>query len=143
MWDILLQAAAAFVVGAAVGYGFAAIVEALSRAFATLWENLVIASQEIFGYLTEATKYYLALVAQFLDNNWSEIESYLQQEFGYRSEWLIGIFRDGLDILIAIADPNQQYKDPVVISITALDSKQQAEVQLPTVQNPIVTLLTV
>jgi uncharacterized membrane-anchored protein YhcB (DUF1043 family) len=25
MWDILLQAAAAFVVGAAVGYGFAAI----------------------------------------------------------------------------------------------------------------------
>jgi hypothetical protein len=143
MWDILLQAAAAFVVGADVGYGFATIVEALSRAFSKLWENLIIASQEIFGYLREATKYYLALVAQFLDNNWSEIESYLRQEFGYRSEWLIGVFRDGLDILIAIADPNQQHKDPVVISITALDSKQQAEVQLPTVQNPIVTVLTV
>ncbi|NJR76750.1 MAG: hypothetical protein HC773_30825 [Scytonema sp. CRU_2_7] len=125
MWDILLQAAAAFVVGASVGYGFAAIVEALSKAFARLWQNLVIASQEIFGYLREATKYYLALLAQFLDNNWSEIESYLRQEFGYRSEWLIGIFRDGLDVLIAIADPKQQHKDPVVISITALDSKQQ------------------
>ena len=48
MWDILLQAAAAFVVGAAVGYGFATIVEALSTAFSKLWENLVIASQEIY-----------------------------------------------------------------------------------------------
>jgi protein tyrosine/serine phosphatase len=83
MWNILLQVAAAFVVGAAVGYGFATIVEALSRAFSKLWENLIIASQEIFGYLREATKYYLALVAQFLDNNWSDIESYLRQEFGY------------------------------------------------------------
>ncbi|ALB42143.1 MULTISPECIES: hypothetical protein [Nostocales] len=143
MWDILLQAAAAFVVGAAVGYGFAAIVEALSRAFANLWQHLVTAANEIFGYLRDATKYYLALIAQFLDNNWSGIESYLRQEFGYRNEWLIGIFRDGLDVLIAIADPKQQHKDPVVFSITALDTKQQAEVQLPTSQNPLVTVLNV
>ena len=34
VWDILLQAAAAFVVGAAAGYAFATIVEALSRALA-------------------------------------------------------------------------------------------------------------
>ncbi|WP_414545556.1 hypothetical protein [Nostoc sp. CCY0012] len=141
MWDILLQVAVAFVVGASVGYAFEAVVEALSRHFAGLWESLVIASQEIFGYLTEATKYCLALLAQFLDNNWSEIESYLRQEFGYRSEWLIGIFRDGLDVFIEIVDPYQQHKDPVVISVTALDNKQQAEVQLPTVQNPVVTTL--
>lgn len=49
VWDILLQAAAGFFIGAAVGYGLAAIiVDALSRAFARLWENLVATSKEIW-----------------------------------------------------------------------------------------------
>ena len=58
VWDILLQAAAGIFIGAAVGYGLAAIVRALSRAFARLWENLVATTKEIWGYITEATQHY-------------------------------------------------------------------------------------
>ncbi|HIK09666.1 MAG TPA: hypothetical protein IGS52_05270 [Oscillatoriaceae cyanobacterium M33_DOE_052] len=141
VWDILLQAAAAFVVGAAAGYAFVAIVEALSRAFARLWDSLVATVKEIWGYVTEATKYYLALVAQFLDNNWSKIESYLRQEFGYSREWLLAVFQDGLDTILAFVEPGQTYRPPFVISVRPVN--QEEGVQLPTVQNPIVTKLTV
>ncbi len=141
VWDILLQAAAAFVLGAAAGYAFAAIVEALSRAFARLWENLVAAVKEIWGYATEATKYYLALIAQFLDKNWPEIESYLRQEFGYSREWLLAVFQDGLDTILAFVDPRQTYREPFVMSVRPVN--QEEGVQLPTVQNPMVTKLTV
>ncbi len=139
VWDILLQAAAAFFIGAAAGYAFVEIVEALSRAFSRLWENLVATVQEIWGYVTEATKYYLALIAQFLDNNWPEIESYLRQEFGYRREWLLAVFQDRSDILLAFIDPNQTYKQPFVISVKSVN--QEEGVQLPTEQNPFVTSL--
>lgn len=139
VWDILLQVAAGFIIGAAAGYAFAAIVKALSRAFAYVWEQLVAGIQQIWGYVTEATKYYLALVAQFLDNNWPEIKSYLRQEFGYRSEWLLAIFRDGLDVIVAFVDPKRSDMQPVMISLKPLEDE---DVQLPTMQNePIVAVL--
>lgn len=47
-WDILIQAAAGFLIGAAV-YAFAAIVEALSRAFANVWEQFVGGIKQIWG----------------------------------------------------------------------------------------------
>ena len=139
VWDILLQAAAGFLIGAAAGYAFAAIVEALSRAFAYVWEQFIGGIQQIWGYVTEATKYYLALVAQFLDNNWPEIKSYLKQEFGYRSEWLLAVFRDGLDVIVAFVDPKRSDMQPVMISLKPLEDQ---DVQLPTIQNkPIVAVL--
>ena len=145
VWDIILQAAAeVFVgaaVGAAVGYGVAAIIEGLSRAFARLWENLVASAKTIFRYLTDATQRYLALVAQFLDNNWPQIESYLRQEFGYRSEWLLAVFRHGIDIILALGDPRNMNRQPIVISLKPL--KDQQNVQLPTMQSPIVATLTI
>ncbi|MDE5072754.1 MAG: hypothetical protein O4806_13225 [Trichodesmium sp. St5_bin8] len=139
VWDILLQAAAGILIGAAAGYAFAAIVEALSRAFSYVWEQLVGRIQQIWGYVTEATKYYLALVAQFLDNNWPEIESYLRQEFGYRSKWLLAVFRDGLDVIVVFVDPKRSDMQPVMISLKPLEDQ---DVQLPTIQNkPIVAVL--
>ncbi len=138
-WDILIQAAAGLLLGAAAVYAFGAIVEALSRAFANVWEQFVVGIKQIWGYVTEATKYYLALVAQFLDNNWPEIESYLRQEFGYRSEWLLAVFRDGLDVIVAFVDPKRSDMQPVMISLKPLEDQ---DVQLPTVQNkPIVAVL--
>jgi|GEM_PF-819687 len=139
MWGILLQTAAVLVAGITIGYGFAAIVSALAKAFADLWQGLVIAATKIFGYLRDATKHYLALLAQFLDKNWPTIQLYLQKKFGYRSHWLIGIFRYGLNVLIAITDPKQNKSE--IVSMIALDSKQQAEIQLPTLQNPAIAVL--
>ena len=140
-WDILLQAAAGLLIGAAAGYAFAAIVRALSRAFASLWEQLVARIRQMWGYVTDATKYYLALLAQFLDNNWPEIESYLRQAFGYRSEWLLGVFRDGLDVIIAFGDPKNPYTQPAMISLKPVDDQN---VQLPRTQDdPIVLTLSV
>ncbi|MCU0517505.1 MAG: hypothetical protein MUC60_11725 [Oscillatoria sp. Prado101] len=109
------------------------IVEALSRAFARLWENLVAAVKEIWGYVTEATKYYLALIAQFLDNNWPEIESYLRQEFGYSREWLLAVFLDDLDTILAFIDPRQTYREPFVLSVRSVN--QEEGVQLPVEPN--------
>lgn len=139
VWDILLQAAAGFIIGAAAGYAFGAIVEALSRAFTYVWEQFVGGIQQIWGYVTEATKYYLALVAQFLDNNWPEIESYLRREFGYRSEWLLAVFRDGFDVIVAFVDPKRSDMQPVMISLKPLEDQ---DVQLPRMQDqPIVAVL--
>lgn len=144
MWDIILQGIGQIVlgaaVGAAVGYGVAAIIEGLSRAFAKLWENLVAAAKTIFSYVTEATQHYLATIAQYLDRNWSDIEYYLRQEFGYRREWLLAVFRNGLDTVLAFVDPTQTNRKPAIISLKPVE--QQEEVQLPTVQSPIVAVLT-
>lgn len=82
----------------------------------------------------------MALVAQYLDNNWSEIQSYLRKEFGYRSEWLVAVFRDDLDTIIAFIDPKQTYRQPFVVSVRPLNN-EYGGIQLPTVQNPIVTKL--
>lgn len=146
MWDIILQGIGEIVlgaaVGAAVGYGVAAIIEGLSRAFAKLWENLVAAAKTIFSYVTEATQHYLASIAQYLDRNWSDIEYYLRQEFGYRrSEWLLAVFRNGLDTVLAFVDTTQTNRKPAIISLKPVGN--QKDVQLPTVQSqPIVAVLT-
>ncbi|GET38495.1 hypothetical protein [Microseira wollei] len=139
VWDLLLQAAAGFILGAAVGYGVAAIIDALSRAFAELWKNLVAATRAIWGYVTEATEYCLASIAQILDNNWSEIEYYLRQEIGYRREWLVAVFRDGLEVFVVFVDPSLSQGRSVPFKIGELPPGNEA--QLPSVQNPIVTEL--
>jgi hypothetical protein len=137
MWDILLQAAASILLGAAVGYGVAAIVDALSRAFARLWRNLVASAKEIFGYVREATERYLALLAQYLDNNWPEIEAYLRAELGYSSDWLIAIFQQGKDTFLAVANPRSYQEESLLFSLGVAED----QVQLPSEQNPIVTRL--
>jgi len=137
MWDIVLQAAASFLLGAAVGYGVAAIVDALSRGFARLWQNLVASAKEIFGYVREATERYLALLAQYLDNNWPEIEAYLRAELGYSSDWLIAIFQQGKDAFLAVANPRTYQEESLLFSLGVVEG----EVQLPSEQNPIITTL--
>ncbi len=141
MWDVIFQAAAEILigaaVGAAVGYGVAAIVEALSRAFAQLWENLVASAKEIFGYVKESTQRYLALIAQSLDNNWSEIETHLRSELGYSADWLIAIFQEGKDAFIAFANPRTYQSQSLVFSLGIAED----QTQLPSQQNPIVTRL--
>ncbi|MGF1675566.1 MAG: hypothetical protein ACFCUV_18055 [Rivularia sp. (in: cyanobacteria)] len=140
VWNILLQAAVGFFVGAAVGYGVSAIIEVLSKAFANLWKEFVSAASILFEYLTDATKYYLALIAQFLENNWKEIESYLNQEFGYRTQWLITVFRHGVDTIIAFQDSKNLKKESRTISIKPMEN--QENVQLPTMQDkPIIATL--
>ena len=100
VWDILLQAAAGFLVGAAVGYGVSAIIDALSRAFANLWRGFVASAKAIWGYVSEATEHFYAVVSQILDNNWSEIQSYIRREFGYvLSSYLVVLFRQGASLL--------------------------------------------
>jgi len=100
VWDILLQAAAGFLVGAAVGYGVSAIIDALSRAFANLWRGFVASAKAIWGYVSEATEHLYAVVSQILDNNWSEIQSYIRREFGYvLSSYLVVLFRQGASLL--------------------------------------------
>jgi hypothetical protein len=137
MWDVVLEAAASFLIGAAIGYGVAAIVEALSRAFARLWENLVAGAQEIFGYVREATQRYLALIAQSLDNNWQEIEAYLRSELGYSADWLIAVFQEGGDAFLAVANPRTYQDESLVFSLGIAED----QTQLPSMQNPIVTRL--
>ncbi len=137
MWDILLQAAASILLGVAVGYGVAAIVDALSRAFARLWRNLVASAKEIFGYVREATERYLALLAQYLDNNWPEIEAYLRAELGYSSDWLIAIFQQGNDAFLAVANPRTYQEKSLLFSLGVAED----QVQLPSEQNPIKTEL--
>ena len=111
VWDILFQAAAGLLVGAAVGYGVASIVDALSRAFASLWRGFVASAKAIWGYVSEATEHLYAVVSQILDDNWSEIQSYISQEFGYSlSSYLVVLFRQGAEVLVGFLDPRNQQK---------------------------------
>lgn len=141
MWDAIFQAAAEIfvgaAVGAAVGYGVAVIVEALSRAFARLWENLVAVAKEIFGYVREATQRYLALIAQFLDNNWYEIEAQLRAQLGYSADWIIAIFQEGRDAFLQIAHPSTYQSQSLIFSLGIAED----QTQLPSQQNPIITRL--
>lgn len=141
MWDAIFQAAAEILigaaVGAAVGYGVAAIVDALSQAFARLWKNWVASAKAIFGYVKESTERYLALLAQYLDNNWPGIESYIRAELGYSSDWLIAIFQKGRDAFMVIANPKTVQHKSSIFSLGAAED----QVQLPSLQNPIATRL--
>ncbi|NJO65208.1 MAG: hypothetical protein HC836_46030 [Richelia sp. RM2_1_2] len=140
VWDILIQAAIGFVAGAAVGYGVSAVIEALSSTFADLWQGFISTAKAIFSYLTEATKYFLALVAQFLQDNWQEIEYYLRQELGYQNEWLITVFKYGVDIVVSFYNQNNLSAGSRIIKLQPIEN--QENIQLPTMQDePIVATL--
>jgi hypothetical protein len=136
VWDVLFQIGASILLGAAVGYGVAAIVDALSKAFAKLWEGFVGAAQEIWGYVTEATQHLLAIVAQWMDQTWAELEGYLRQEFGYRREWWVAVFMEAREVLVGFIDPLSSQGKSTMISFGVLEPGK--DVQLPTSQNPIV-----
>ena len=68
MWDVLLGA----VIGAAAGYAAYKIVDSLWPRFVDLWESFVAVATEIFDYITETTKDFLARIAEFLQDQWSE-----------------------------------------------------------------------
>ena len=135
VWDVLFQIGASILLGAAVGYGVAAIVDALSRAFARLWEGFVGVVRELWGYITEATQHLLAVIAQWMDQSWSEIESYLRQEIGYRREWLVAVFMEELEVFVGFVDPLSSQGQSAIVSLGVLEPGK--DVQLPTSQNPI------
>lgn len=135
VWDVLFQIGASILLGAAVGYGVAAIVDALSRAFARLWEGFVGVVREIWSYVTEATQHLLAVIAQWMDQSWSEIEDYLRQEIGYRREWLVAVFMEELEVFVGFVDPLSSQGQSAIVSLGVLESGK--DVQLPTSQNPI------
>ncbi len=142
MWDVLFQAAAEILVGAAVGaavgYGVAAIIDALSQKFAQVWQELVATAKVIWGYVAEATQHFLALVSQYLDENWPEITTWLRQELGYASSWVVGLFIEGNEAFLAFVDPNHLQGQSGIISLGVVKDKN---VQLQTIQNPIVTTI--
>lgn len=142
MWDVLFEAAAEMLVGAAVGaavgYGVVAIIDALSRKFAEVWRELVATAKAIWGYVAEATQHFLALVSQYLDNNWPEITRWLRQELGYASSWVVGLFGQGNEAFLAFANPNNLQGQSGIISLGAVKDKN---VQLPTNRDPMVTTI--
>jgi hypothetical protein len=133
VWDILLQAAAGLLVGAAVGYGVSAIVDALSRAFAKLWRGFVASAKEIWNYVSEATEHFYAVVSQILDENWSEIQNYIRQEFGYAlNSYLVVLFSQGSDVLVGFIDPQNQQKASAITLGEAPNNVQLPEQGLVT-----------
>lgn len=133
----LISGIVGFFIGFFVGYGVAAIIEALSVAFATLYRNLVSSATKLFGSLKEATEHYLAVIAQHLDKNWSKIESQLRRELGYSTEWLIAIFSERQQSFVQILHPRSYQEKSLMFSLGPADSKAQ----LPTKQNPVMTVL--
>ncbi|MFY7883442.1 MAG: hypothetical protein ACOVOV_01215 [Dolichospermum sp.] len=138
MWDIIFQAAAGILVGAAVGYGVASIIDALSRKFAQVWQEFVATAKVIWSYVSEATQHFLALVSQYLENNWPEITTWLLQEFGYASSWVVGLLAEGNEAFLVFANPNNLQGQSGIISLGVVKDKN---IQLPTMQNPIVTTI--
>lgn len=138
--DLLFQIGTSILLGAAVGYGVAAIIDTLSHEFSKLWKGLVGSAKQIIGYANESTQYLLAIAAQWMDQTWTEIEEYLHQEIGYRREWLIAIFMEAKEMFVGFIDPLSSKGDSAMISLGVL--KESKDVQLPTSQNPIVHMLT-
>jgi hypothetical protein len=133
VWDILLQAAVGLLVGAAVGYGVAAIVDALSRAFASLWRGFVASAKAVWSYVSEATEHFYAVVSQILDNNWSEVQSFIRQEFGYvLNTYLVVLFRQGAEVLVGFVDPQNQQKASAITLGEAPNNVQLPEQGLVT-----------
>lgn len=133
VWDILLQAAAGLLVGAAVGYGVAAIVDALSRSFAKLWRGFVASAKNIWSYVSEATEHFYAVVSQILDENWSEVQTYIRQEFGYTlNSYLVVLFRQGAEVLVGFLDPQNQQKASAITLGEAPNNVQLPEQGLVT-----------
>ena len=138
MWDMLFQAVVGAAVGYAVGYGVAAIIDVLSRKFAQVWRELVATAKKIWSYVSEATQHFLALVSQFLDNNWPEITKWLRQELGYASSWVVALFAQGNEAFLVFGHPNNLQGQSGIISLGAV---KDTNVQLPRQQNPIVTTI--
>jgi hypothetical protein len=136
VWDILLQAAAGLLVGAAVGYGVAAIVDALSRSFASLWRGFVASAKAIWSYISEATEHLYAVVSQILQNNWSEIQSYIRQEFGYAlNSYLVVLGKLGTEVVVGFIDPRNQQKASLITLGEAPNNVQLPEQGLVTELN--------
>ena len=136
VWDILLQAAAGLLVGAAVGYGVAAIVDALSRSFASLWRGFVASAKAIWSYISEATEHLYAVVSQILQNNWSEIQSYIRQEFGYvLNSYLVVLGKIGAEVVVGFIDPRNQQKASLITLGEAPNNVQLPEQGLVTELN--------
>ena len=137
MWDILIGAAASLLVGAAIGYGVGEIIDALSGVFVRFWNSLISIVKKVWGYVTEATQYYLASLSQLLDNNWGELSAYLREQLGYTKDWLAFLFKQGAEACLAFINPQREQGESVVFSLGVV----QEDVQLPTEQNPMVTIL--
>ena len=135
----LLSAAISIAAGAALGYGLAKVLESLSENFTLFWRNCVTAATQLFNYVTEATKYYLASISQLLEQHWPEIDSYLRQEIGYRKSWLFALFSEGVENYIAFGDTLNPNKSSVIFSVGVPENSQN--VQFPTVQDPMITTL--
>ncbi|MDJ1181407.1 hypothetical protein PJF56_21310 [Roseofilum sp. BLCC_M91] len=133
----LISAVIGFFIGYGVGYGVAAIIDALSQAFARLYRNLVSSAKQVFGYIKEATEYYLALIAQYLDKNWDTIEKQLRNELGYSSDWLIAIFYEAQKTFVQIFHPQKIQGKSMLFSLKVATNQSQ----LPTKQNPVVNIL--
>ncbi len=131
MWDVLLQGLLGLAAGAAVGYGVYKIVEALWPRFVELWKGFVATAKEIFGYITEATEAFLASVAQFLQENWSELKSSLKEVFGYVEYVYVVLFKEGREILLGFVEPQQ--KQSTVMKLGPLEPG--TKIQLPEKQH--------
>ena len=139
VWNLLFQIGSSILLGAAVGYGVSALIDALSQAFARWWEGLVDSAREIIGYVNEVTQHLLAAVAQWMDQAWTELEQYLRQELGFRREWLVAVFMEAREIYLGFIDPLSSQGESTIISLGVLEPGK--DVQLPTSQNPIAHML--
>ncbi len=130
MWDILLGA----VIGAVAGYAAYKTVDALWPRFVDLWEDFVAVATEIFEYLTEATENFLAHIAEFLQDQWSEIKSFAVEEFGYIKECIVFLFKQDGEVYLGFMNSDTEE--------TSIGSIGQApsDVQLPTQQVIAATL---
>jgi len=130
MWDVLLNV----LIGAAAGYATYKVVEALWPMFVNLWEGFIATVQEIWGYITEATKDFLAGVAKFLQDQWSEVKSFIIETFGYIRECVVFLFQQDGEAYLGFMNPNTQE--------TSIGSIGQApqNAQLPTQQVLAATL---
>ena len=143
MWGFIVQTAvqviAGAVVGAAVGYGVAAIIDALSEKFTQVWQELVDSAKAIWGYVTEETQHFLALVSQWLENNWDEIAAYLRQELDYGKRCLVGVFEQDNEIFIGFADLDSRIEKPSpIVSISPV----QENVKIPPMrEDPIMAVV--
>lgn len=119
-----------------MGYGVSKAIDVLSRRFAQLWQGFVDVVQDAWGYVTESTQYLLASILQWMEQSWSEIEDYLRKEIGYRSRWLVAIFRENQEVFVGFIAPSSSQGQSRIVSLGA--AKSMNNIQLPTKQNPLV-----
>ncbi|WP_334191196.1 hypothetical protein DOP62_14130 (plasmid) [Synechococcus elongatus PCC 11801] len=141
MWDAIFQIGASILVGVALGYAVAAIVNSLSQPFAELWKGFVKSAQYLWGTVKEATQHLLARIAQWLEQAWQSIESYLLLAIGYRRWWRVSFFTEARTAFIKFVDPLSQQNKSYLFSMGVLDKNEEA--QLPTQQNSIEHVLTI